>query len=85
MARMNVTFDADTIDQLESLVPPRHRSAFVETAVREKMARDRQQAAIEAAAGAWDDEGRGDVTIEIREARAAWRSGSSRRRGRRHG
>ena len=85
MARLNVTFDDATAHEPDRLVPPRRRSRFVVDAVREKMARVRQVAAVNAAAGAWDDDGRGDATAEIRELRASWRPAPGARKGPPHG
>jgi hypothetical protein len=74
MARMNVIFEDDLLQEMRELVPVRQRSEFIEEAVRSRLAQLRQIQAAEAAAGAWSNEGRGDPSQEIQEARRAWES-----------
>ena len=72
MARMNVVFEDALLDEMRHLVPSRQRSAFIEEAVRARLAQLKQVKAAEAAAGAWSAEGRGDPLQEIEEGRRAW-------------
>lgn len=72
MARMNVVFEDELLQEMRELVPVRQRSEFIEEAVRQRLALLRQIRAAEAAAGAWSDEGRGEPSREIEEARRAW-------------
>jgi hypothetical protein len=75
MARMNVVFEDALLDEMRDLVPSRQRNAFIEDAVRARLAQLKQVQAAEAAAGAWSSEGRGDPSQEIEEGR---RAGSAR-------
>lgn len=72
MARMNVIFEDELLEEMRELVPVRQRSDFIEEAVRQRLAQLRQVRAAEAAAGAWSNEGRGDPSQEIEESRRAW-------------
>jgi metal-responsive CopG/Arc/MetJ family transcriptional regulator len=72
MARMNVVFEDALLEEMRELVPSRQRSGFIEEAVRARLAQLRQIRAVEAAAGAWTSEGRGDPSQEIEEVRHAW-------------
>ena len=73
MARMNVVFEDTLLEEMRELVPSRQRSGFIEEAVRARLALLRQIRAVEAAAGAWTSEGRGDPSQEIEELRhTAW-------------
>jgi len=74
MARMNIAFSDTDMTALVRMVPPRHRSAFVVAAVREKLARQAQERAVQAAAGAWSGRGRGDPTDQVRAMRAGWKT-----------
>jgi len=74
MARMNVVFEDDLLQEMRELVPVRQRSEFIEEAVRLRLAQLRQIRAAEAAAGAWSNEGRGDPSQEIQDTRRAWES-----------
>jgi metal-responsive CopG/Arc/MetJ family transcriptional regulator len=49
--RAHVVLDDELVDEVDALAGRRRRSAFIEDAVREKLQRERQRAAIEAAAG----------------------------------
>jgi len=69
---MNVVFEDELLEEMRELVPVRQRSEFIEEAVRSRLAQLRQIRAAEAAAGAWSDEGRGEPSQEIEEARRAW-------------
>ena len=72
MARMNVVFEDTLLEEMRELVPSRQRSGFIEEAVRARLAQLKQIRAVEAAAGAWTSEGRGDPSQEIEELRHAW-------------
>ena len=72
MARMNVVFEDELLQEMRDLVPVRQRSEFIEEAVRSRLAQLRQIRAAEAAAGAWSSEGRGEPSDEIEEVRRAW-------------
>ena len=72
MARMNVVFEDELLQEMRELVPVRQRSEFIEEAVRASLAQLRQIRAVEAAAGAWSNEGRGEPSQEIQEIRRAW-------------
>jgi Arc/MetJ-type ribon-helix-helix transcriptional regulator len=72
MARMNVVFQDDLLDEIRHLVPSRQRSGFIEEAVRARLAQLKQVRAAEAAAGAWRGEDRQDPSQEIEEERRAW-------------
>jgi hypothetical protein len=72
MARMNVVFKDELLQEMRELVPVRQRSEFIEEAVRLRLAQLRQVRALEAAAGAWGDEDRGDPSQEVGEMRREW-------------
>ena len=72
MARMNVVFEDALLEEMRELVPSRRRSGFIEEAVRARLTLLRQIQAVEAAAGAWSDEDRGDPSEEIERLRHAW-------------
>jgi Arc/MetJ-type ribon-helix-helix transcriptional regulator len=72
MARMNVVFEDELLQEMRELVPVRQRSEFIEEAVRLRLAQLRQVRAAEAAAGAWSGEDRGEPSREIEEIRRAW-------------
>jgi len=72
MARMNVVFEDELLQEMRELVPVRQRSEFIEEAVRLRLAQLRQVRAAEAAAGAWSGEGRREPSQEIEEIRRAW-------------
>lgn len=72
MARMNVVFEDELLQEMRDLVPVRQRSEFIEEAVRLRLAQLRQIRAAEAAAGAWSSEGRGEPSEEIEEVRRGW-------------
>ena len=73
MAQMNVSFGEEILDVLKRLVPARKRSAFIEKAVIEKLDQLRQERALAASAGAWEDEGRADPSDEVRLLREGWK------------
>lgn len=81
MARMNVVFEDTLLEEMRELVPARQRSGFIEEAVRARLAQLRQIRAVEAAAGAWTSEGRGDPSQEIEELRHAWEGRQRRTHG----
>lgn len=64
---------------VRELVPSRRRSGFIEEAVRARLTQLRQIQAVEAAAGAWSGEDRGDPSEEIERLRHAWGTGSAGR------
>lgn len=72
MARMNVIFKDDLLEEIRELVPVRQRSEFIEEAVRTRLALLRQERAIRAAFGAWSEEGRSAPEEEIRQSRERW-------------
>ena len=72
MARMNVVFEDDILQEMRELVPVRQRSEFIEEAVRQRLAQLRQVRAAEAAAGAWSNKGRGEPSQEIERIRRGW-------------
>ena len=74
MARMNVVFKDELLEEMRELVPVRQRSEFIEEAVRLRLAQLRQVHAAKAAAGAWSNEGRGEPSQEIEEIRRGWES-----------
>jgi metal-responsive CopG/Arc/MetJ family transcriptional regulator len=72
MARMNVIFKNDILEEIRELVPVRQRSEFIEQAVRTRLALLRQEKAVRAAFGAWSEEGRLAPEDEIRQSRESW-------------
>jgi hypothetical protein len=72
MARMNVVFEDELLQEMRELVPVRQRSEFIEEAVRSRLAQLRQIRAAKAAAGSWSGEGRGEPSEEIEDGRRAW-------------
>lgn len=78
MARMNVIFKDDLLEELRELVPVRQRSEFIDEAVRARLALLRQEEAIRAAFGAWSDEGRIAPEEEVRQSRESWAARHSR-------
>lgn len=72
MARMNVIFKDDLLEEIRELIPVRQRSEFIEEAVRTRLALLRQERAIRAAFGAWSEEGHSDPAEEIRQSRERW-------------
>ena len=74
MARMNVIFKDDLLEEIRELVPVRQRSEFIEEAVRTRLVLLRQERAIRAAFGAWSEDGRSTPEGEIRQSRERWGS-----------
>ena len=72
MARMNVIFKDELLEEIRELVPVRQRSEFIEEAVRKRLVLLRQERAIRAAFGAWSEEGRLTPEEEIRRSREGW-------------
>ena len=72
MARMNVVFKDELLQEMRELVPVRQRSEFIEEAVRLRLAQLRQVRALQAAAGAWSSEDRGDPSEEVEQIRRGW-------------
>ncbi len=72
MTRMNVSFKESLAEELRRIVPARKRSRFISAAVQEKLDQLKQERVVQAAAGAWSSEGRGDPTEEIRVLRRGW-------------
>ena len=72
MARMNVVFKDELLQEMRELVPVRQRSEFIEEAVRVRLAQLRQVRALQAAAGAWSSEDRGDSSEEVEQIRRGW-------------
>lgn len=72
--RMHIELDDDLVAQVDRLAGPRGRSGFVRTAVERAVRQEVRWAAIEAAAGAIDDEGHDwddDPAAWLREQRRA--------------
>jgi hypothetical protein len=78
MARMNVIFKDELLEEIRELVPVRQRSEFIEEAVRTRLALLRQERAIREAFGAWSEEGRIPPEDEIRQSRESWAERQSR-------
>jgi hypothetical protein len=78
MARMNVIFKDELLEEIRELVPVRQRSEFIEGAVRARLALLRQEQAVRAAFGAWSEEGRSAPEEEIRQSRESWAERQSR-------
>ena len=72
MARMNVVFKDELLQEMRELVPVRQRSEFIEEAVRLRLAQLRQMRALQASAGAWSSEDRGDPSEEVEQVRRGW-------------
>ena len=72
--RMHIELDDDLVAQVDRIAGPRGRSGFVRTAVERAVRQEMSWAAIEAAAGAIDDEGHDwddDPAAWVREQRRA--------------
>ena len=72
--RMHIELDDDLVAQVDRIAGPRGRSGFVRTAVERAVRQEMRWAAIEAAAGAIDDEGHDwddDPAAWVREQRRA--------------
>lgn len=54
--RINVLLPADVARTLLEVIPPRQRSRFVAEAVERELRRVQLEAALDASAGAWQDE-----------------------------
>jgi metal-responsive CopG/Arc/MetJ family transcriptional regulator len=65
--RLHITLDEELVDELDELVGPRGRSAFIAESVKESVDRKRRWKLIESAAGAISDTGH-----EWDEDPAAW-------------
>lgn len=72
MARMNVSIEDDLLAELRRWVPVKQRSRFISAALEARLDQLRQESAVLAAAGAWEDEGRGDAGLEVRRSREGW-------------
>ena len=72
MARMNVIFKDELLEEIRDLVPVRQRSEFIEGAVRDRLALLRQEKAVRAAFGAWSEQERLSPDEEIRRSREGW-------------
>jgi metal-responsive CopG/Arc/MetJ family transcriptional regulator len=76
--KMTVTFPRAVLQRLRERVAPRQRSAFIVEAVDEKLALQEQLAAIEEAAGSWQNEDHPEIQTEqatdhwLTESRRAW-------------
>jgi Arc/MetJ family transcription regulator len=71
---MHIELDDDLVAQVDRIAGPRGRSGFVRTAVERAVQQETRWAAIEAAAGAIDDEGHewdDDPAAWVREQRRA--------------
>lgn len=78
MARMNVIFKDELLEEIRELIPARQRSEFIEEAVRTRLALFRQERAIRAAFGAWSEQDRLSPEEEIRQSRESWGKRQSR-------
>jgi hypothetical protein len=78
MARMNVIFKDELLEEIRELVPVRQRSEFIEAAVRNRLALLRQEKAVRAAFGAWSEKDRLSPEEEIRQSRESWAERQSR-------
>jgi hypothetical protein len=78
MARMNVIFKDELLEEIRELVPVRRRSEFIEEAVRNRLALLRQEKAARAAFGAWSGQERLSPEEEIRQSRESWAERQSR-------
>ncbi len=74
MTRMNVSLEDALLEELRRIIPPRQRSQFISEAVQEKLDLIKQELAVQAAAGIWSSEGRGNPEEEIRDSRRGWES-----------
>jgi len=77
--RINVTFPAELLDDLDELAPPRKRSQIIVVATAEYVRRLKLLAVLKETAGAWDDESHPelaspeDIDRWLREIRSTWR------------
>jgi len=77
--RINVTFPAELLEDLDELAPPRKRSQIIVAATAEYVRRLRLLAVLKETAGAWDDESHAelaspeDIDRWLREIRSTWR------------
>jgi len=77
--RINVTFPAELLDDLDELAPPRKRSQIIVAATAEYVRRLKLLAVLKETAGAWDDESHPelaspeDIDRWLREIRSTWR------------
>jgi metal-responsive CopG/Arc/MetJ family transcriptional regulator len=78
MARMNVIFKDELLEEIRALIPVRQRSEFIEGAVRDRLALLRQEKAVRAAFGAWSEQERLSSDEEIRRSREGWAERQSR-------
>lgn len=76
--RINVTFPADLLKQLDEFLPPRERNRFIVEAAERELRRRWLLKALEESAGAWSDKDHPDLmTVEdvdhyIRQLRETW-------------
>jgi len=77
--RINVTFPARLLEDLDRLAPPRKRSQIIVTATADYVRRLKLLAAIKETAGVWDDESHPELSTPedidrwLRQIRSAWR------------
>lgn len=72
--RLHIELDDDLVAEVDRIAGPRGRSGFVRTAVERAVRQETRWSAIEAAAGAIDDEGHewdADQAVWVREQRRA--------------
>ena len=77
--RINVTFPAELLEDLDELAPPRKRSQIIVAATAEYVRRLKLLAVLKETAGAWDDESHPelaspeDIDRWLRQIRSTWR------------
>lgn len=77
--RINVTFPAELLDDLDSLAPPRKRSQIIVEATADYVRRLKLLTAIKETAGIWTDEDHPELSTPedidrwLREMRSSWR------------
>ncbi|MCL4263764.1 MAG: hypothetical protein KJ069_11135 [Anaerolineae bacterium] len=81
--KVTVTLPEELLAQMDARIPSRQRSIFIATAIETQLAIVEQQAALEAAAGAWTDDnhpdmlGEADIDAWLNHLRQTWARGGS--------
>jgi len=79
MRRINVTFPAQLLKDLDELAPPRKRGQIIVAATSAYVRKLKLLAAIKETAGAWDDESHPELSTPedidrwLRQIRSTWR------------